>query len=339
MNNRESLQYYNSSQIEDKQRAVEIRKLITSNYLSSYDILYDMALAAGGRYFPFLQILDPLLGTRSHEGGKFDYDKGHCTGHVMSWAQRIASSGTPQLLLVVDDEAHDLQNTDRRRIPDQSITTYKFISETVESIADNIHPNMIYEIGLVDEISMSGHAIGIRRVPNSHMIELMDPNIGCLTFLDKEMFNDCFRLLLSVNCLYAAVSYTRLAITPLLRQRMDVVCDEYQQLITINSDYFIRHATRQSYETMFQNISTNYANGKYSKIHHDTLKVAFIENCLVRIKYTNDVDVLKWLASLFTMKSSLSSVYKIIDVIKELRADNVGHKLWNTISERMSRNR
>lgn len=307
------------------------------NYLRLHRIHYDMALAAGGRFYPDSQGYDPMIGTRISKQGKYDLDGGHCQGRVAAWAKRIAVSGKPELLTLIDGETHDLQNRPIKSVMPSKISDYGTAGNAAGAILKDVEHGFIYCLILAGK--PASHAIGIRRVPGTGMIEWMDPNSGCLTFQDESKFADFFQLIHSSSCVFDAIYYSKFVMVKLEKQYMNTdVSDQYVPINPGPANCLNKHVTKKAYEKFFSRLGFFYEHGVPNELKAYHYKRAFIENCLVRIKYTNDRDVLLWLKDVFLTDPNRAkndaNTFPIVEVIKNSSDKVTGFKLWNMISRK-----
>lgn len=141
----------------------------------------------GGRYYPFSQSLDSL----------FDVDgTGFCYGHVLIWHDLIKQKGHFNALPHVDRNTFAyqkcLQFTNHKIKWTYKVTkhtpSFPIVKDLLRIMRDD-RVYMLYTRNSVDD----GHAMGIRRIPNSTSIEFYDPNYGIVVFDDPFLFENWFR--------------------------------------------------------------------------------------------------------------------------------------------------
>lgn len=159
-------------------------------FFSSSNALFTLIEALGGRYIPFSQGLDPLAGTLLIDGKPAQF-KGHCIGHVKSWAQTIKKL-----------KAHVSPGSDHDVVTMQASFTWKDIPKedhklkysgttnfqvAVNELFIKINPHNIYWLNVTtDEKLLESHAIGVHCFPGTKEVEIFDPNHGIMVFNDHQ---------------------------------------------------------------------------------------------------------------------------------------------------------
>lgn len=330
-----------TGKVEDPDKSFVLKYV--SNYLIHHGIQYDLALAAGGRFYPIVQALDPLVGTRAIDQDKYAEDLGHCQGRVVSWAMRVTLTGEPELLNLLDDKIHDFQ---KREHPVNPVVKFNEIGSNeavAHFILNQLNAAYIYMLTFgfrnTDTGKMAGHAMGIRRVPGRKMIEFVDPNIGYFTFSDESKFIDFFLLLHSTYCLYEKIIYSEMSMTEVTKQLQLYNGDQYTR-IDSTDNYLAKHTTKNGYKIFFKKLGKFNSDIIPEDLKAYDFKQSFIENCLVRIKYTNDVDVLLWLKDVLSKDpdrvKGKDNTFPIVEAIKNVNDKAPKFQLFNKLFKKQN---
>ncbi len=195
---------------------------------------YALISLVGGRYYPFLEILDPL----SEEGGV------SCFGYVYSWAQEIATNGYYSLGSHCDKATLKYQLNQIVYIPRpffscnyQQNTAWK----AVKDILDRIKSDSSYLI-ILPSNKECPHTFGIRKIPGSTEIEVFDPVLGTCVF-PHESFTAWFTQILSayyLNWQHSKVCLAKLSSQPLGLARASIPVLKPCEVKTIPKSRIIR---------------------------------------------------------------------------------------------------
>lgn len=268
------------------------------NYFSENDILYTYTLMTGGYVNPFNQGFDPLVGTHNIEDEMFkvENDEGYCSGAVEEWAAEISNEGEARNVSLLDAFSYMRQKTQGSLPPKIDRTIYFELNKNVDTIAEKIlsdlAPNCIYYLTLAAPVGKQGHATGIRRVPGTRMIEFYDPNYGLFLFKEAKAFINFFKLLLTLYYLDGQTVFLQAELFQIGRQNMK---PSYADLPDNDDPKFSlhEHTTRLAYGqllTRFEKIANK------EEVDVPMFQLMLINSLLLRISYTDDIDVLERLA-------------------------------------------
>lgn len=255
-------------------------------------ILYDFAAASGGSYVPAFQDMDPLIGSTSTDEVKYGYDLGQCYGHTFSWGRQISDRGSATKLNLMDEFTFQAQLYQVKSEPVE-IKTSRLAAET---LLDQITFEYIYKVAVYSD--KSAHAMGIRRIPGTTKIEFFDPNFGLFVLPNTNAFVDFFQLYMSVLCLNNKKVYERITLSAMFDQDMNVMPDSAKPAAKMN--IMTAHTTFLAYMELFDTMQNKYRDQYFANINTADLKRAFVDQMLVRIKYTFNRDVLQKLYDVLT---------------------------------------
>ncbi len=160
--------------------------------------------ALGGRYLPFKQSYDPLFGK----------SEGECFGYVADWVKQIERYGrykfSPGLTKEIRTfQEHQLTYRLNKFRPisfiefffeDKVVNYEDTFTAAVDKIVARLDPYRLYELSATFYGIRSGHAMAIRKFPNSQAIEFFDSNVGIVVFDEEDAFK---RWLSSYLCTYS----------------------------------------------------------------------------------------------------------------------------------------
>lgn len=148
-------------------------------------------------YIPASQKLDPLRGMTAREG-KIISSEGICAGDVMAWAKEVSAKGMSTMLLRSDLKTTQYQGEHQTERAIMSVgnlhTTKRYsqineITQIIDELIMKLEVRHVYALNFDNRDGTLGHMTGIRKIPNSTLIEFVDPNIvSPIIFQNSEKF-------------------------------------------------------------------------------------------------------------------------------------------------------
>lgn len=119
---------------------------------------------------------------------------GLCAGYVLLWIKQINKYGKGKTSFVYKTELSKYQNEQDKIVKErfEKLTPKSSLKIPLNAKAiDRFIPNddSIYYITLLNYEDI-GHAIGVRKIPNTNQIEFLEPNIGLFVFPDTASFKN-----------------------------------------------------------------------------------------------------------------------------------------------------
>lgn len=178
----------------------EMMKLQDNLLLTVYqNVVLIYAAFHGGSYLPLFQYLDPLTGKTLKYHDSWADESGHCYGYVKNWATQINTKGRCTVLPKRDTETFSYQLTQyhysycgywtiSNKNDEKNILIYNIVNE----LCNQMTFEYCYGISIYFEGNDIGHALGVRRIPNSDCIEFIDANAVLVTFPNQTAFKFWF---------------------------------------------------------------------------------------------------------------------------------------------------
>lgn len=256
-------------------------------------VLYDFAAATGGSYVPVFQGLDPLIGSTTTDVDKYDVDLGQCHGHTVSWGRQVSESGAATKLCVLDEYTFHAQLY-QYNYEAQKIKSARLFAEEV---LRDIGFKYIYKIGLFAR--KGAHSLGIRRIPGTTKIEFFDSNLGLFVLPTTTAFIEFFQLYLSTLLLNCKSKYHTYTLSTMFEQNVDVMPDCSKPVV--NKAAIHIHTSFRAYVELFDLTQNKFRDKYFAGIDTTDLKRAFTDQMLVRIKCTENIEVLDKLLQILSV--------------------------------------